>query len=299
MFQPVSCLCAAVLALGLLAPASGAHAAPAHPPTAPKGASAQPGATAAAYQRLLELSSLDLVLRQMPAYFQLGLEQVKAQGVSLPPPVQAAFEAAAAEVLAPEQLRPSALALLQTHLNDSQLAEWLAFYRTPLGKKAAAADQRAASPEFQALLQNRAPQVMAKLSQDAGRMALLQSWLQATEAVEQSTDLMIQAQLGVAWGLAVALPGGAGVQSFDELKDQMEAQRFSLNAQVAQALLVHMAVAYQDFSNKELGQLLRLANRPAGKAFYIDFSRQISQLLSARMEQLGHTIGRKLDTPAI
>lgn len=296
MLQTVRILGAAVLALGLLAPVVAAHAQSAN---APRASGVQPGATVAQYQRLLELSSLDRVLQQLPAYFQLGLEQAQAQGVSLPPPVQAAFEAAANEVLAPERLRPDVLAQLQVHLNAGQLAEWLAFYRTPLGKKTAAADQRAASAAFQKLLQDRAPQVMAKLSQDATRMALLQSWLQATDAVEQSTDFAIQTQLGVAWGLAVALPGADSVQTFDDLKAQLEAQRFSVQAQVAQGLLVHMAVAYQDFSNQELGQLLRQANRPAGKAFYIDFSRQISQLLSARMEVLGRAIGRTLGQPAI
>lgn len=288
MFKRFRFLGAGLLVLGLLAPAT-------HVLAQQEGA---PGVQAEAavgdWQRLLQAASIERVLREMPAYVKQGLDQAKAQGAPVPPEVEAALKAAADEVFGFERLQRAATAHLQASLSAEQLADWLAFYGTPLGKKLAAADEHAASPAFQQQLMERASQVMERLSQDAGRMALLQSWLQATDAVEQAINMTLQSQLALEWGLISTMPQTAGMPTFEEMKDHMNEQRFVMRAQMAQLLLVHAAAAYQEFDAEELGQLLQRANSPAGKALYIEFSRQLSQALVALAEMTGEAAGRRL-----
>ena len=174
------------------------------------------------------------------------------------------------------------------------MADWLAFYRTPLGRKLAAADERAASPAFQSMLMEQAPQVMATLSEDVSRMALIQSLLQATDSVEQSTNLVLQTQLALVWGLISTSPQAEGKPTFEELKRDINEQRFALRAQMAQMGLVHAAVAYHEFSQQELGLMLRRANSPVGKALYVDFSRRLNQTLAVFAEKIGQAAGRRL-----
>lgn len=246
------------------------------------------------WERLLRAASIDPVLREVPAYFKQDLDQAKAQGVPVRPEVEAALIAAADEVFGFEGLRRAATAHLQASLSAEQLADWLAFYSTPLGRKLAAADERAASPAFQGLLMARAPEVMEALSRDTVRMALLQSWLQATAAVEQATDMALQSQLALEWGLISTLPQAVDKPGFEEVKYRVLEQGFAVRAQVAQLLLVHAAVAYQAFDADELGQLLQRANSQAGKALYIDFSRRLYQTLVDLAEQMGTAAGRRL-----
>lgn len=288
MFKRFPFLGAGLLVLGLIAPG---HHVLAQQENSP---SVQAGAVVVDWQRLLQMASIERVLREMPTYFKQGLDQAKAEGVPMPPEIEFALKDAADEVFGFDNLQRMTIACLQASLSSEQLADWLAFYGTPLGKKLAAADERAASADFQQQLMDRAPQVMERLSQDASRMALLQSWLQATDAVEQATNMALQSQLALEWGLISTMPQTARTPTFEELKDYMNEHRFAMRAQMAQLLLVHTAAAYEAFDAEELAQLLQRANSPAGKALYIEFSRQLYQTLVALAEKTGEAAGRRL-----
>lgn len=274
--------------LGLLAP--GAHAGA----QSDRAGGAQRAAPVGEWQQLLQLTGIEQVLRQLPAHFSQGVEQAKAEGEPIPPEVEAALKAAVDEVFGFEVMQGAAIALLQASLTPEQLADWLAFYRTPLGRKLAAADERAASPAFHSMLMEQTPQVMATLSKDVSRMALIQSFLQATDAVEQLTNAVLQTQLAVAWGLISTSPQTGGTPTFEETKQAVNEQRFAVRAQMAQMGLVYFAAAYQEFSQQELGLLLQRANSPAGKALYVDFSRRLYQTLAVFAEKIGQAMGRRL-----
>jgi Uncharacterized protein conserved in bacteria (DUF2059) len=246
------------------------------------------------WDRLLEMSSLEKTLRELPGFFKLGLEQARAQGAPVTPQMATALNAAAQEVLRLEPLHAAVKADLAATLTPEELAQWMQFYASALGQKLREADVRAASPAFQQALMPRAPQVMEALSRDSARMALLQSWLQTTQAVEQATEMALQTQLAMEWGLVSTLPPAAGKPGFQDLRNHLESQRMVVRAQMAQYLLVHAAAAYQAMSNEELGQLLAQANRPEARKFYLDFSRKLYARLAALTERLGQTAGRKL-----
>jgi hypothetical protein len=246
-------------------------------------------------QQLLQLSGIDIALREMPRYFKQGIDQAKTQGVNIAAEAAAALKAAADEVFATDALRLAAMGHMKATLNAKQLTDWLAFYNTPLGRKLTAADQRAYSPEFQRLLKERAPKIMETLSQDPGRMALLQSLLQATKAVEQSTEMIVQGQLALAWGLVTTGPPVPVKPSFEELKKVVNSQRFAIQALASQMTLAHAAATYQDFTLQELGQILQQANSPEGQALYVNFSRLFSKTLVSMSEKLGQVAGRRLE----
>lgn len=244
--------------------------------------------------RLIEMSILEKSLRELPAFFRQGLAQAKAQGAPIPAQVEGVLNGAAEEVFRFEPLHAAVKADLAATLSPEDLAQWMQFYASPLGQKLREADVRAASPAFQQALMARAPQVMEALSRDTARMALLQSWLQTTQAVEQATEMALQTQLGMEWGLVSTLPPGAGKPGFQDLRNHLESQRMVVRAQMAQYLLVHVAAAYQAMSNEELGLLLAQANRPEARKFYLDFSRKFYSRLAALTERLEQTAGRKL-----
>lgn len=244
--------------------------------------------------RLIEMSSLERTLRELPAFFRQGLAQAKAQGAPIPAQVEGVLNGAAEEVFRFEPLHAAVKADLAATLSAEDLAQWMQFYASPLGQKLREADVRAASPAFQQALMARAPQVMEALSRDTARMALLQSWLQTTQAVEQATEMALQTQLGMEWGLVSTLPPGAGKPGFQELRNHLESQRMVIRTQMAQYLLVHVAAAYQAMSNEELGLVLAQANRPEARKFYLEFSRKLYARLAALTERLGQTAGRKL-----
>lgn len=251
------------------------------------------------WDTLLQATSIEASLRQMPGYFRQGMEQAKAQGAPIAPETFSALNAAAEEVYRFETLREMAREHLKTSLSPAQLASWLAFYRTPLGQKLSAADARASAPEFQAQLMERGPQLLEALSREPGRMALLQSWLQATDALEQATNMALQTQLALEWGMVSTLPQPMGKPTFAELQRHFEEQRFVVRAQMAQFMLAYAAAAYEDFSQDELGQLLKQANSPQARALYIDFSRKLHQTLAALGEKTGQLAGQRLAQQAI
>ena len=246
------------------------------------------------WDALMQVTSIETTLQQIPNYFKNGLTQAIAQGAPIPPAAQMALNAAAEEAYQFDHLREMARAHLSSSLSAEQLARWLAFYRSPLGQKLSAADARAASPEFQVQLMARGPQVLETLSRDPSRMALLQAWLQATDALEQVTNMALQTQLALEWGLISTMPQPMGKPTFQEMQSHFEGQRFAMRAQMAQFILAYAAAAYQDFSLEELGQLLSQANAPDAKALHLDFSRKLYQTLAALGEKTGQLAGRKL-----
>jgi hypothetical protein len=246
------------------------------------------------WQQLLQVTSVEQVLREMPRYFEGGLQQAQAQGAQIPREVHDALKQAAQQVYSLEPLRDAASAQLRASLSPAQRDDWLAFYRTPLGQKVSQADLRATAPTFHGEVMARAPQIMEALGRDTSRMALLQSWLQATEAVEHATQMGLQMQMALEWGLMSTSPPAVGKPSFLELQAHFESQRFAMRAQVAQMLMASTALAYEGLSNAELSQLLQRANSPVGKALYVDFSRRLYQTLVVLAERIGQEAGRTL-----
>ena len=279
---------AGLFGLGFLAPLN--HG------LAQQGGASHTEATASArgYMQLLQLTSIDVALREIPNYFKEGLDAAKAQGTSVPAKTEVALKAAAEEVFALNGLRSAAAGHLRTALSAKQLADWLAFYNTPLGQKLTEADKRAYLTDFQRMLKERAPEIMENLSRDAARMAMLQSWLHATKAVEQGTEMAVQGQLALAWGLVSSGPPAPVKPSFEELKRHFNSQRLSIQAVVSQIMLVHAAAAYHDFTLQELGQMLQQANSPEGQALYVNFSRLLSETLVSMSERIGQATVRRL-----
>lgn len=284
---------ACLLLVALALPASSAMAQPPEPPS--PSATSVPVAESPRWRRLLQVSSIDRMLRELPSYFSIGLQRTKAQGFSLPSEVESALTDAARAVFDHSALQQLAVDHLQASLSEAELNDWLEFYESPLGRLLSTADERTASPDFQRQVLARAPQIIASVSQNAGRMALLQSLLQATDEVEQGTRMAMQSQLALEWGLLSTLPPTAAKPSFEQLSQALEGQRFAMQTQVSQIALARLALAYDAFSDEELGQLLRQVNTPAGQAFYIDFSHRLIKSLTVLSERIGQTAGRRLN----
>lgn len=102
MFKRFRFLAAGLLVLSLLAPGApvfaqqdGMHG-------------VQADAATADWRRLLQVTSIERMVRELPTYFTQGLDQTKAHGMPVPPEVEAALKAVADEVFGFEKLQQAA-----------------------------------------------------------------------------------------------------------------------------------------------------------------------------------------------
>lgn len=259
--------------------------------------SAGPAAAAVqapAVDRLMRDSAIDAALASLPEQVNGGLRQAQAQGAGIPPQVVQALGEAAAQAYAFAPLQAELRQRMLQTLTPDQLASWDVFYQTPLGRKLAQADAKAAQPDSQVALMQAAPSVLEKLSGDTGRMALLQSWLQASQGVQRATEFALHFTLALEWGFVSTMPDAPGKPSHAEVRQQVYQQRFAVQAQMAQLVLAQAAFSYQDLSNTELAALLAQGNSPAGQALYRDFGQQFFAVLAQRSELLGQLAGQRL-----
>lgn len=260
-------------------------------------ANAGPAAAAVQAQvvdRLMRDSAIDAALASLPEQVNEGLRQAQAQGAGLPAQVVQAMGEAAAQAYAFAPLRAELRQRLVDALTPDELASWDVFYQTPLGRKLAEADAQATQPDSQVALMQAAPAVLEKLSTDPGRMALLQSWLQASQGVQRATEFALHFTLALEWGFVSTMPDSPDKPSHAEVRDQIYQQRFALQAQMAQLVLAQAAFSYQGLSNAELAALLAQANSAAGQALYRDFGLQFFAVLAQRSELLGQLVGQRL-----
>jgi hypothetical protein len=107
----------------------------------------------------------------------------KARGSTVPPQVDAELREAADPVFAFDDLQRAAKAHLQASLSAWHLADRLAFYRARRFARVSAPVDGAGSPGDGNTQPGRC------------RMALRQSWPQATDAVKQGTRMAVRCQL--------------------------------------------------------------------------------------------------------
>jgi hypothetical protein len=231
-------------------------------------------------------------LLQIPAQINMGLKQAKSQG--MPADLVKLMERSGREVYDPKQLEPQALALLVKTQGRDHLQAWVSFYKTPIGQKMSAADIRGASPQVIGSVMGNASKIMAELAADTVRMALIQSVVDATKAVDRAVSMNMAMSLAMEWGVVSSMPEQPGKPTFRQLQDHVVQQRFVMRSQVSQFVLAHAAHMHKHLTLAELQQILVEANTPAGQALDKDFGQAYEHWINHYANRLGQSVSQSL-----
>lgn len=231
-------------------------------------------------------------LRQIPAHIDMGLQQAQAQG--MPPDLAQLVQRSGREVYDLQQLEPQALALLVKSLGRQHLQAWTVFYKTPLGQKVAQADLQGTSPQTMAHVSENAPKIMAELAADTARMALIQSVVDASLALDRAVSMNMAMSLAMEWAVVSAMSDQRGKPTLRQLQDHAQQQRFMVRSQMSPWVLAHTAHVLQNLSISELQQFLAQVNSPAGQALYRDFGQTFEQWFIQYAQRFGQSVHQGL-----
>ena len=231
-------------------------------------------------------------LRQIPEQIDMGLQQAQAQG--MPTELAKVVQRSGREVYDLKQLEPQALALLLKSLGPEHVQAWTVFYKTPLGQKIAVADIQGASAQTMGFVMENAPKIMAELASDTSRMALIQSVVDATKAVDRGVSMNMAIGLATEWAMVSAMPDQPGKPTFRQLQDHVEQQRFVMRSQMSQWALAHAAHVHKSLSISELQQLLIQANSLAGQALFQGFGQTFALWINQYAQRLGQSVLQEL-----
>lgn len=277
---------ACLLALGVSSLAATAQA-QVHSGVDQAAASAEKQAEEAGRWLMTQMALLES-LRQIPEQIGMGLQQAQAQGI--PTELAKLVQRSGREVYDLKQLEPQALVLLLKSLGSEHLQAWTEFYKTPLGQKIALADLQGASAQTMGFVMENAPKIMAELAADTGRMALIQSVVDASQSVDRAVSM----SLAMEWAIVSAMPDQPGKPTFRQLQDHVDQQSLVMRSQMSQWVLAHAAHIYKNLTVTELQQLLAHANTPAGQALYQGFGRTFEQWMNQHAQQLGQSVRQGL-----
>lgn len=245
---------------------------------------------------LLSRSGVSAAIASFPDMLMFGLDQARQQGAPIPDEVMHAMAESSREVFAYETLIEAVRTQLLQTVKPDFLTSWVAFYATPVGEKMALADAGWADVDIQTKVMLEGPKIMQVLAAEPARMALLQSLVQASDAVERTTSSALSFGLAIEWGMISSMPPNPDLPSFDELQAMIEQNRFAMRGQMTQMILALSAVIYQDFSLDELQAILAQVNTEAGQAFYRQFSDAFETLIVQHGQRLGERVGQRLGT---
>lgn len=217
----------------------------------------------------------------------------------MPPKLAKLVLRSSREVYDLKQLEPQALALLLKGLGSEHLQAWTVFYKTPLGQKIALADIQGASAQTMGFVMENAPKIMAELAADTARMALLQSVVDATMAVDRAVSMNMAMSLAMEWAMVSAMPDQPGKPTFNQLQDHLEQQRFVMRSQMSQWVLAHAAHVNKSFGISELQQLLAQANSPAGQALFLGFGQTFALWMNQYAQRLGQSVSQGLQKQGV
>jgi hypothetical protein len=250
-------------------------------------ARAEPTARPGTLDALIERSGLDTQLARFQALVQQDVTHASSQGTALSETELARLRRAVATAYAPAGLQRALRVELARQLDGAEIAAALAWIESPTGRKLAALERQASTPEAQASFEERANRVVPALG--PGRRELLDGLIRATRADELGASLLIASSLGVAEGFA-QLQSPAPRPPRDVLRRQLESRRAQIVAALRNQYFRGFAVVYAAASDAELEALLAFARSPLGARYHAASFRAIENVLAGAARQIGGAV---------
>lgn len=191
-----------------------------------------------------------------------------------------------------DRLRPVARRTIAEEISAGHLHAIHAWYESPSGIAAAAAEVAAATDKRDpATVAREGLEMLARTPPP--RRDLMRELMHATRAAEAAASIVINTALALQRGAAGVNPDLPG-PSESELRDLLEAQRPRMEEAVAGPTLALYATMYEKLSEAELSAYVKFSRSEAGQ----HFSDVCIRALNAALADAGLRLGRTLAGPA-
>jgi hypothetical protein len=233
--------------------------------------------------RVLEQSGLWRQLEELGPAILAGIEQAARSGPDAYDAERlAALRRAVTAAYSVEALQPLVrrkVGLLFPEKSAVATLDWLG---SPTGRKATAAEDRAAAAEPETA-QREGERLLAEAP--AERREILARFSRSVRAAEATVGLLLDVQRGMLRGLAAAAPGlGLDVAARER---QLDASRPALLDQFEPLVRASMAHTYRELSDADLVAYTAFAESPAGRPYHAVVAEAVHAAFEERSELLG------------
>lgn len=193
-------------------------------------------------------------------HFQQALGKAQQRyAAQLPAGVAENLMKKSSERFEPDRMHARAAATMQVNLNDTELEQTLAFYRSELGQQVVAAETRATSPAEVSAMQNGVPMMKVSAERKAmiDRLAAQLPALDMGEEVSMALTSMATQSANQMLGGLFQIPEGLATQ-----------QRGALRTQMAPNLPQTLMYVYRDLNDSQLGSYADWSESDTGQAFF-------------------------------
>ena len=193
-----------------------------------------------------------------------------------------------------ERLRTAMRTELAISLPAVETEEALQFLATDLGKRVAALEEAAATPENSNHIEMIAADAAATL--EPTRKQLIERMVKATRVAEVAASIMINQQMGVMRGFAV-YAGHPDSASKEDEKAQLNRYRDQMIALLGPRMVAHSAVIYGPLSDDDLAKYVAFLESPAGVKTSNAVGAALDKVLGVAAFELGRRIGDAIKPP--
>lgn len=247
---------------------------------------------------LIEKSGLGIHLDFMPRSMKIGLgHSLKNASVNLSTEQIRDIHAVFDRAYAPPKLRAMVAERISARISAEQGNRMIAFLDSPLGKRVVEREARLAQPRIQAEIQENAAQIIAEVGANTSRLALYSSLDQAMESTRRAVATYIGSMLANNAAIILKTPDAPSKPTLQQIRKELEAQRFAITAAMSQAMLSNTAYAYKDLSESELNSYLRFALSPEGKAYFKELGDILAEVLVECAFDAGKFSAEQKQTP--
>lgn len=254
---------------------------------------AQAQTDAATAELLMHRSGLWVQLAEVAPQVRAGLLQGLAQSAS-----QGGLATTASETerlvkvfdaaYAPDRLRQVAAETLQLSTRPDAVAEVLAWYDDPLGRRITRLEEAASADQAQpdALMQRGQGLLQAM---PVARRALLERLVALSQSTQAAVQITTDTSLAAQRGLRSVAPDAPG-PSEAELRAALQARQPQLHALFSALMMASFASTYQGLSDAELGRYQAFMASAAGQHFMAVSVSALSAALVAASTELGRSL---------
>ncbi|TBW58751.1 DUF2059 domain-containing protein [Marinobacter halodurans] len=240
-------------------------------------------------------SPLDEIIDQYPAMMSEGIREGLKQTGQVDPMVADMVGGIVSRAFGSAAIRQQVVTDLADKLSDHQLEAVRDWYRTPLGRRIAQAEVDASRPAAWKTIEAQSSSLVAKYK-DTERADLFSRFDRVSRATESTVDTAVAVQLGLASAMS-AVSGKQG-PTLEQMKQQIEDQRFMLRGAVEQQVYAAYLYTYESFSTDEIEQYLDFLETDAGAAYNRVVTNSIQQAILKPVESVGNQLVRLLNPNA-
>ena len=187
-----------------------------------------------------------------------------------------------------EALTPQALSIIRQRWNEDHARAALTWLRSELGQRITRLEEYASTPEGVAELQGFGAE-LAAAPPAAGRVVLLSRLNEAFDGTSLAVDGTLAIAIAVASGINAVTPAEMQADPAT-LREQIEAGRAPLTAQMDRFILVYYLFTYGELTDAEVLSYIDFLESPAGSWYVTTLSTAYVQPLVDRALGLGDVV---------